>query len=228
MQQQQAQNVINANMAKFNQANNYPNTQLSILQSALGMTPYEQASTGSSTSETQQAANPLGMALGGLQALSGLFSGGTSSAMSGLTGLFGSDRKLKTDITKVGVHAPTGTPVYAYRYKGDPKSYPKVVGPMAEDVAKIAPHAVRKIPGSGGKMAIHPGALSAIMGPSAASIGGPSMPGPNLGMMTGGRPTPTGALAAPISAGGGAALGSARKPRMGVRLAQPRGAMAVG
>ena len=54
----------------------------------------------------------------------------------------GSDRRLKTDIQKVGTHS-TGLPMYAYRYKGDPKAYPKVVGPMAEDVMKIAPHAVR-------------------------------------------------------------------------------------
>ena len=33
--------------------------------------------------------------------------------------------------------------MYSYRYKGDPKSYPKVAGPMAEDVMQVAPHAVR-------------------------------------------------------------------------------------
>src|SRR4029077_11835179 len=52
-------------------------------------------------------------------------------------------RHLKTDITKVGVHQPTGLPMFSYRYKGDPKSYPKVTGRMAEDVAKVAPHAVK-------------------------------------------------------------------------------------
>jgi hypothetical protein len=234
MQQQQAQNVINANMAKFQNAWNYPNTQLSVLQSALGMTPYEQGTQGSQTTETQQAANPLGMALGGLQTLGSLFSApaGGTSAMSGLASMFGggSDRRLKTDITKVGQHAPTGTPIYAYRYKGDPKSYPKVVGPMAEDVKKFAPGAVRKIPGSGGKMAVHPGVLSAMSPPvNAASIGGPPMPRPNLSLIAGGGPpNATGALSPPIPAGGGAAVGAARRPRMGVRLAQPRGALAVG
>ena len=49
MQQQQAQNQINAQMAKFQTAANYPNQQLSVLQSALGMTPYEQGQQGSST-----------------------------------------------------------------------------------------------------------------------------------------------------------------------------------
>ena len=144
MQQQQAQNQINAQMAKFQNANNYPNQQLSILQSALGMTPYEQGQQGSSTQQTQTAANPAQMALGGL------------SSLSSLMGIF-SDRRLKTDITKVEFEARWASRSHAYRYKGDPKSYPKVVGPMAEDVAKtFGPGSVAKIPGSGGKMAVHP------------------------------------------------------------------------
>ena len=134
MQQQQAQNQINAQMAKFQTAANYPNQQLSVLQSALGMTPYEQGQQGSSTTQTQTAANPAQMALGGLTTLGSLFSapaGGTSAAAG--IGSFFSDRSMKTDITKVG--SKMGVPIHAYRYKGDPKSYPKVVGPMAEDVA---------------------------------------------------------------------------------------------
>jgi hypothetical protein len=35
--------------------------------------------------------------------------------------------------------------MYAYRYKGDPKTYPKVVGPMAQDIQKKVPSAVKKI-----------------------------------------------------------------------------------
>ena len=57
--------------------------------------------------------------------------------MQGIQNFFGggSDRRLKThDITRVG--SKMGVPIHAYRYKGDPKSYPKVVGPMAEDVAE--------------------------------------------------------------------------------------------
>jgi hypothetical protein len=249
MQQQQAQNQINAQMAKFQNAANYPNQQLSILQSALGMTPYEQGQQGSSTTQTQQAANPLGMALGGLQTLGSLFSApaGGTSAMSGLMGLFGgSDRRLKTDIQKVGTH-PSGIAIHAYRYKGDPKSYPKVVGPMAEDVAKhFGPAAVAKIPGSGGKMAVHPAVMGALAGPAmappvpAASMGGPRMPGPNLNVIAGGRPPP-GAMAPPIASGGGPNLAAIaaggqgplagpkmiRPRRMRVAVAQPRGALGV-
>ena len=88
MQQQQAQNQINAQMAKFQNASNDPNQQLSVLQSALGMTPYEQGQQGSSTTQTQTAANPAQMALGGLTTLGSACSrlppGGTS-AMSGLS-----------------------------------------------------------------------------------------------------------------------------------------------
>ena len=86
MEQQQAQNQINAQMAKFQQAANYPNQQLGILQSALGMTPYEQGDRRAPRPHRRrQSADPLGMALGGLQALGGLFGGGS---------LFGRRRRL--------------------------------------------------------------------------------------------------------------------------------------
>jgi hypothetical protein len=162
LEQQQQQNQINAQMAKFQQAWQYPQQELGMLESALGMTPYNTGTSGSSatTSETQTS-NPMAAALSGAQILGGIFSapaGGTSAA-AGLAGIF-SDRRLKTDIKRVDTH-PTGLPIYAYRYKGDPKSYPKVAGPMAEDVAKIAPHAVRPM-GVGGRLAVHMPTLDAL------------------------------------------------------------------
>ena len=72
MEQQQAQNSINAQMAKFQNAANYPNQQLSILQSALGMTPYEQGQQSASTTQTQQSADPLSAALSGVKAVGSL------------------------------------------------------------------------------------------------------------------------------------------------------------
>jgi hypothetical protein len=237
MEQQQAQNEINANMAAFQQAQQYPYQQLGVLQSALGMTPYETAQQGQSTTQTQSSPNYLQAATSGLQMLGGL---------SG----FGSDRRLKTDITKIGRH-PSGINIHAYRYKGDPKSYPKVVGPMAEDVAKkFGPAAVAKIPGSGGKMAVHPAVMGALaapisrrpmgltpgpaggagppgrgpsgfnMGPPVAGPRGMPTPSPRGGM---GPPVP-GALSGPGVAGAIGALGAsmrrpsapqARRPRMG-------------
>jgi hypothetical protein len=50
------------------------------------------------------------------------------------------DRRLKTDIEYLG-EDPDGIAIYAFRYKNDPKHYPKVVGPMADEVE-------RKYPGS--------------------------------------------------------------------------------
>jgi len=56
-----------------------------------------------------------------------------------------SDRRLKTDIRKMGRDPETDLDVYAYRYKGDPKTYPKAIGPMAQDVAKKYPDQVTKV-----------------------------------------------------------------------------------
>ena len=131
--------------------------------------------------------------------------------------LINSDRRLKTDIAKVGKH-PSGIPIYSFRYKGDPKHYPKVVGPMAEDVAKIAPHAVNQIPGSGGKMAVDMRALNFGPPGGARSIGaGPPLAGRGVSQRMGqgmGPPVP-GALSAPGVAGPIGALGSSmmRAPR---------------
>jgi hypothetical protein len=149
-QQQQQQNQIAAQMGQFNNAWAYPGQQLSVLQSALGMTPYGQTTTGSNTSQQQVTTDPgIGALIqGGLQALGGMAGFGGPFGQGGMFGAPmppGSDRHLKTDITKVGVHPPTGLPIYSYRYKGDPKSYPKVVGPMAEDAMQVAPHAVRTV-----------------------------------------------------------------------------------
>jgi hypothetical protein len=58
-----------------------------------------------------------------------------------------SDRRDKTDIQALGVDPLTGLKTYAYRYKGDPKNRPKVVGPMAQDIEKLHPDLVREIGG---------------------------------------------------------------------------------
>jgi hypothetical protein len=83
--------------------------------------------------------------------------GGLGSALGGITGLafMKSDERGKTDIKREGTDTRTGIPLYSFRYKEDPKSYPKVVGPMAQDIARVAPHRVVAIPGSpGGRLAI--------------------------------------------------------------------------
>ena len=232
LEQQQAQNQINAQMAKFQNAWAYPGQQLGVLQSALGMTPYGQAQQGQQTTQTQSDPNYFQAATSGLQMLGGLFSapaGGTSAA-SGIGSFLGglSDRSMKTDITKLGMH-PAGVPIYAYRYKGDPKSYPKAVGPMAEDVAKIAPHAVAPIPGAGGKMMVHPafmGALGALGGMGTPGGGvtpganmrprGLSLPTPNLGALA------SGPLSPPVPINGVGALGANMRAARGPTARRPR------
>jgi hypothetical protein len=80
--------------------------------------------------------------------------GGLGSALGSLTGLafLKSDERAKTDIKREGTDR--GVPIYSYRYKEDPKSYPKVVGPMAQDIARMEPGRVRAIPGSHGTLAM--------------------------------------------------------------------------
>ena len=57
----------------------------------------------------------------------------------GLAGYF-SDRRLKTDITRVG-ELESGLTVYRYRFKGDPRFQ---IGVMADEVAEKFPHAVTR------------------------------------------------------------------------------------
>jgi len=57
-----------------------------------------------------------------------------------------SDKRDKTDIAPLGKDE-TGKMVYAYRYKGDSKAYPKVIGYMAQDIEKQDPSAVHEIGG---------------------------------------------------------------------------------
>jgi len=77
---------------------------------------------------------------------SGLF-GGIGSAVGGAaTGLgmfMASDRRLKTDIEKVG-KTDAGLPIYTYKYKGDNKTQ---MGVMAQDVEKKTPKAVKEVGG---------------------------------------------------------------------------------
>ena len=54
-----------------------------------------------------------------------------------------SDRRLKTDIKKVG-KTDNGLPVYTYKYKGDNVVH---MGVMAQDVEKVTPEAVEEIGG---------------------------------------------------------------------------------
>jgi hypothetical protein len=138
-QEMQQQNEINAQMAKFNQAFNYPQQQLGILESSLGMTPHDTSTSGQSNTTTTTPTDWASIIKGGADTAASLYSM--------------SDKSMKTDIEKLGKDPDTKLPMYAYRYKGDPKTYPKVVGPMAQDVQDVDPSAVKKV-GKDGKLAI--------------------------------------------------------------------------
>lgn len=144
--QKQAQAVLAGNEAQYNAMRNYPLEQLNIMGTALGQAPY-----GQSTTQSQPlTSNPYMGALGGAL---GFSSAGLSPWLGGALGGFAglSDPAMKTDIEKLGKDKETGLNMYAYRYKGDPKTYPKMVGPMADEIAKKYPEKVKKV---GGKLAV--------------------------------------------------------------------------
>lgn len=93
------------------------------------------AATGSTAGLTSAGASAGGSALGSI-----------GTALSSILGIF-SDERSKTDIDHIGVDPDTGLNMYAYRYKTDPKHYPKIVGPMAQEVAQKYPDAVSHVNG---------------------------------------------------------------------------------
>lgn len=129
-QQQQQQRELDDKKNRFDEAENYDLERLNILLSSLGMSPYGKTETATKTTSGGGGTDWASMGLGIFSILAGL-----------------SDRNEKTDIQKVGKDDATGLDLYAYRYKGDPKTYPKVVGPMAQDVEKKFPNHVRKVNG---------------------------------------------------------------------------------
>jgi len=137
-QQQQAQ--LDAARQYYAELQGFPLQQLQIPLQALGMTPYggtqTQTSSGGSGSGLMTG---LGALSSGVGILSGLKSLGLFAALS--------DETMKTDVKKVGKDKETGLDMYSYRYKGDPKTYPKVVGPMAQDIEKKYPEAVTEVAG---------------------------------------------------------------------------------
>jgi hypothetical protein len=87
-----------------------------------------------------QAAQGAGL-MGALGSIGGGMAMGIGAA--GGAGAFFSDRRLKTDIKKVG-KTESGLPIYTYKYKGDNKTQ---MGVMAQDVEKKNPEAVSKVGG---------------------------------------------------------------------------------
>lgn len=144
-EQAQTQSELDAAQTKWNEANNADIDRLNVLMSALGMSPYGKTETATKTAQQGSSGTDFASVGAGLLSLVG--------------GIF-SDRTEKTDIEKKGTDPVTGLDIYAYRYKGDPKSYSKVVGIMAQDVKKKFPEAVGKV---GGKLVVNVDALAGAL-----------------------------------------------------------------
>jgi len=107
-----------------------------------------QSALNASNAQNAQNANLMS----GLFGIGGALVGGPAGpAISALGGLF-SDRRLKRDITRVGT-TNDGLGVYTYRYVW---GGPVQMGVMADEVQRVAPHAVRSV---GGYLAVNYGAL---------------------------------------------------------------------
>jgi hypothetical protein len=109
---------------------------------------YQQAAGNATANTYTNAFNSLTGANGLVpQLLSSIQSGTTPANTSAETsaGTWLSDRRAKDDILPIG-KLDSGLPVYSYRYKG---SMLPQIGVMAQDVEKVAPHAVHTDPASG-------------------------------------------------------------------------------
>jgi hypothetical protein len=143
-QNQYAQRGIDLQRQLFDQQQQMPWTQLAKYSGAVsGLSPL-MANSGSMTGSADTATQTPWTQYAGL----------------GIAGLgMLSDRDEKTDIKKLGEDPATGLPMYAYRYKGDPKSYPKIVGPMAQDIEERMPGATERV---GGKQYVKREALGIL------------------------------------------------------------------
>jgi len=133
-EQRQRQAVLDAKKARWEQARNNPLEGLNLKLSALGMSPYGKTETMEKESTAEKQGMDFGTIFGGLMQFLPM--------MMGM-----SDRRAKTDIKRVGKAKSTGLPLYSYRYKGQRKDSPKVIGPMAQDIEKKFPGVVKEVGG---------------------------------------------------------------------------------
>jgi hypothetical protein len=133
---QTAQNMFN--YQKWMNDMTMPGQMLGQQASILGGLPHGQTQTG--TSSQMSYSNPLmglaglGLGIGSMGIPGGGTLGGSAlsslgSSLLPLLGMF-SDRRLKEDIERVG-ELRDGTPLYRFRYRGDPTQH---VGVMADEV----------------------------------------------------------------------------------------------
>lgn len=155
-QQAREQSALQQILAGGNQQQEFGQKAMDVpwtmLQMLMGLTPKQTNSQTYGQKESESTASPMSTLSSGI------------GAISSLAGLF-SDRREKEDIKKLGKDPESGLDMYAYRYKGDPKSYPKVVGPMAQDIEKAHPGSTHEI---GGRKVVSPSALDMLLKGKAA------------------------------------------------------------
>lgn len=180
--QQTAQNALDKYYNLWQFQSQYPLQAQQVYNQTVQAAPHNTSGTTNATTNSigwapqqQETTSPLAAGLGGAAVLgSGLGKDGwlTNLGLAGgkLAGFAGplawggaalSDKTTKTDIEKIGTDEDTGLDVYAYRYKGDPKTYPKVVGPMAQDVEKRYPELTHRI---ADKITVDFGGLNSLAG----------------------------------------------------------------
>lgn len=127
-------NPAQTQLSAANTAYGQPYANLSpMMQAAMGLGGMGSSSSGTGTSTQTPANNPMMNYLG-----AGL----------GAAGLIFSDRRLKTDIKRVGM-LDDGQNVFSFRYKG---SDTPTIGLMAQEVAEHVPEAVHDV---GGRLAVN-------------------------------------------------------------------------
>lgn len=123
VQQQQRQNELDVEYQTWKEKQDWEWTQLAKGADILGATPYGQQTTSSTGNEKAQI----------------IGSGVTAAAMVAMAAiLMSSDRRLKTEITRIGT-LRSGLCLYRFRYVW---GGPLQIGVMADEVARVAPDAV--------------------------------------------------------------------------------------
>ena len=136
--QQQAQTELDIGQRRFLEERTFPERTLTQYSQFIQPTQGALGAAGTLTQTTPGAARPTYLQ-------QGLQAAGTAMQVAGMFG--GSDPKIKTDISKIGTDDATGLAMYSFRYKDDPKTYPKVIGPMSTEVKEKYPELVSEVDG---------------------------------------------------------------------------------
>ena len=136
-QQTQQQNIINQAIQNYATAQQYPEQQLSFMNSMLRGLPTQQTTTATYQAAPSTLNQVTGLGLAGLGAYNAFSGTGTAS---------GSDINLKENVVLLW-RADNGMGIYEFEYKPEFKDHAlcghgKFIGYMAQEVEKVMPEAV--------------------------------------------------------------------------------------